>query len=382
MQPSAVQDTPESAVRIERGADGTPTLILAGSLNAQTTGLLWRQSMQALGQAGGGHVVLDASQVSYCDGSGIGLLFELRRRQRAAGGELEIRSLAPDFQQLLDLYDPAQFGAGAEAAPPRIGGIEELGRTTIGIFTDMGTLITFSGELVVALLAALRRPGRVRWRDALVVAEAAGINALPIVALLGFMIGLILAFQSAIPMRQFGADVFVANLVGAAHIRELGPLITAIIVAGRSGSAFAAELGTMKVREEIDALTTMGLDPVRFLVVTRVIAAVAMIPILTAFSDLFGLMGGAVVYSNLGYSLAAYVTQLRSSVSYGDLLGGLFKSLAFGVLVAGIGCLRGLQTKTGASAVGDSATRSVVSGIILIILSDAVFAVVFFYLGI
>jgi len=382
MQQAAAQITPDSTLRIERGADGAPTLILAGSLNSQTTGLIWRQAMQALAQGGRGHVVVDASQVTYCDGSGIGLLFELRRRQQAAGGEVEIRGLAPDFQQLLDLYDPGQFRTPGESAPARIRGIEELGRTTVGLFADMGTLITFSGELVVALLVALRHPARVRWRDALVVAEAAGVNALPIVALLGFMIGLILAFQSAIPMRQFGADVFVANLVGAAHIRELGPLITAIIVAGRSGSAFAAELGTMKVREEIDALTTMGLDPVRFLVVTRVIAAVCMIPILTAFADLFGLIGGAVVYSNLGYSLPAYLTQLRSSVSYGDLLGGLFKSLAFGVLVAGIGCLRGLQTKTGASAVGDSATRSVVSGIILIILSDAVFAVVFFYLGI
>jgi phospholipid/cholesterol/gamma-HCH transport system permease protein len=382
MPEAATESPPDTLLRTERGADGTPTLILTGSLNSQSTGLIWRQALQALGQAGGGHVVLDASQVSYCDGSGIGLLFALRRQQQAVGGETEIRGLAPEFQQLLDLYDPAQFGRPGEAPTPRIGAIEEIGRKTVGVFTDMGALITFSGELVVALLAALRHPGRVRWRDALMVAEATGVNALPIISLLGFMIGLILAFQSAIPMRQFGADVFVANLVGAAHIRELGPLITAIIIAGRSGSAFAAELGTMKVREEIDALTTMGLDPVRFLVVTRVIAAVCMIPILTTFADLFGLIGGAVVYSNLGFSLAAYMTQLRSSVSYGDLLGGLFKSLAFGVLVAGIGCLRGLQTKTGASAVGDSATRSVVSGIILIILTDAVFAVVFFYLGI
>jgi phospholipid/cholesterol/gamma-HCH transport system permease protein len=191
-----------------------------------------------------------------------------------------------------------------------------------------------------------------------------------------------MAFQSAIPMRQFGAEVYVANLIGLSMVRELGPLLTAILLAGRSGSAFAAELGTMKVSEEIDALTTMGLEPVGFLVVPRVIAAVAMTPLLAVFASLLGLVGGAVVMLSLGFPLVTYVIQIKSAVTAGDMLGGLGKSLAFGIVVAAIGCLRGLQTKSGASAVGESTTRAVVSGLVLITLVDGIFAVVFYYLGV
>jgi phospholipid/cholesterol/gamma-HCH transport system permease protein len=214
------------------------------------------------------------------------------------------------------------------------------------------------------------------------IAELAGVNALPIVALIGFLLGLIMAFQSAIPMRQFGADIFVANLIGLSMLRELGPLVTAILLAGRSGSAFAAELGTMKFREEIDALSTMGLDSVRFLVVPRLLAAVTMTPLLTIFANLFGLIGGAVVMVSLGYPLVTYGNQLLSAVHIRDLVSGLSKSLVFGMVVAGVGCLRGLQTMTGASAVGESTTRAVVSGIILIAIVDGVFAVVFYCLGV
>jgi phospholipid/cholesterol/gamma-HCH transport system permease protein len=242
-------------------------------------------------------------------------------------------------------------------------------------------LLTFVGELTVALLRAARLPRLVRWADAWLIAERVGVDALPIIALIGFLLGLILAFQSAIPMRRFGAEIFVANLIGVSMLREMGPLITAIILAGRSGSAFAAELGTMKIREEIDALTTMGLEPVRFLVVPRVLAAVTMTPLLAMFANLFGLIGGAVVMQTLGFPLVTYVNQILSAVTVGDLLGGLFKSLVYGIVVAGIGCLRGLQTTTGASAVGQSATRAVVSGIVLIAIVDGVFAVVFYALG-
>jgi phospholipid/cholesterol/gamma-HCH transport system permease protein len=183
-------------------------------------------------------------------------------------------------------------------------------------------------------------------------------------------------------MRQFGAEIFIADLIGLSMIRELGPLLTAIILAGRSGSAFAAELGTMKVNEEIDALTTMGLEPVRFLAVPRVIAAVAMTPLLSVFTSLFGLIGGAVVMLSLGFPLVTYVDRIVAAVHPGDFLQGLFKALAFGIVVAGIGCLRGLQTRTGASAVGDSTTSAVVSGLILIAVVDGIFAVVFYCLGI
>ena len=246
----------------------------------------------------------------------------------------------------------------------------------------MRALLYFIGEVFAALAVAVRHPRSVRWRDALLIAENAGVNAIGIVSLISFLIGLIMAFQSAIPMRQFGVELFVADLVALSMFRELGPLMTAIIVAGRSGSAFAAEIGTMKVNEEINALSTMGLDPVRFLVTTRVIAAVVMMPLLTMIANLMGLLGGAVVLMSLNYPFVTYLNEVRGALQLEDLLGGLAKSLVFAVLVAGIGCLRGLQTETGASAVGISTTRAVVSGIILIVLADGAFSVAFYYLGI
>ncbi len=230
------------------------------------------------------------------------------------------------------------------------------------------------------MVKAALHPSTVRWRDTLLVAEELGVNALPIVALLSFLVGVIMAFQAAVALRQFGAEIFVANMIGLSVLREMGPLMTAIILAGRSGSAFAAEIGTMKVREEIDALKTMGLEPVRFLVVPRVIAAVVMTPVLTVFADLFGVMGGSVVMTALGFPLITFFHQLQSAVSYGSLVGGLVKAFAFGILIAAIGCLRGLQTETGASAVGLSTTHAVVSGIILIVITDGIFSVIYYYL--
>jgi phospholipid/cholesterol/gamma-HCH transport system permease protein len=326
-------------------------------------------------------LIVDAARLTYCDGAGAALLLELRRRQSRRRGTCELRSLDPAYQSLLDLYARSE-GQRPDPTPPQAPWIERTGRVTVRLWNDVVVLIAFVGQLCVALGQALRHPGLVRWKDALLTAELAGVNALPIVALLGFLLGLIMAFQSAIPMRQFGADIYVANLIGLSMIRELGPLLTAIILAGRSGSAFAAELGTMKVSEELDALKTMGLEPVRFLVVPRVIAAVTMTPLLAIWTALFGLIGGAVVMLALGFPLVTFVNQVQSAVSTGDLLGGIGKAFVFGIVVAAVGCLRGLQTKSGASAVGESTTRAVVSGLVLITVVDGVFAVVFYALGI
>ena len=232
------------------------------------------------------------------------------------------------------------------------------------------------------LIQVVKFARKLRWADWLLAVETTGVNALPIIALIGFLIGLILAFQSAIPLKRFGAEVLVSDLVAISLIKELGPLMTAIILAGRSGSAFAAELGTMKVNDEISALTTMGLSPLQFLVLPRLLAAVTVTPLLTLFTNFFGLVGGAVVVSALDIPLVTYYRQVTHAIHLSDLLGGLFKSLAFGVLVAGIGCLRGLQTQSGAVAVGRSTTQSVVSGLIMIIAADGAFSVLYYYLGI
>jgi phospholipid/cholesterol/gamma-HCH transport system permease protein len=306
---------------------------------------------------------------------------QLHEIQNKARGNLQIDGLRPEFAELLN-DGAAAFPREAPSAPPHEGLAEEIGEATVEVWRDIQILVSFVGELGVGLVRAAIHPRSVRWRDALRVAETAGVNALPIVSLVGFLMGLIMAFQAAVPLRQFGAQLFIANLIGLSMLRELGPLMTAIILAGRSGSAFAAELGTMKVREEIDALKTMGLDPVRFLIVTRVVAAVCMTPLLTVFADLVGLMGGSVVMLSLGFPLVTFFHQVQYALSYGSLVGGLVKSFAFGILVAAIGCLRGLQTGTGATAVGQSTTSAVVSGIILIAITDGIFSVVYYYLGV
>ena len=354
---------------------------IIGPLDSNTTGQAWRTALRILQQANPRRLIVDAARLTYCDGAGAALLLELRRRQRARQGTYEIRSLNPAYQALLDLYGRSD-GQNPGTAVPAASTVEQIGRAAVMLGNDIVDLIAFVGELCAALGRALRHPGLVRWRDVLLTAERAGVNALPIVVLLGFLLGLIMAFQSAIPMRQFGADLYVANLIGLSMLRELGPLLTAIILAGRSGSAFAAELGTMKVTEELDALTTMGLEPVGFLVVPRVIAAVAMTPLLAVWAGVFGLIGGAVVMLSLGFPLVTYLIQVESAVTVGDMIGGLGKSFVFGIVVAAIGCLRGLQTKSGASAVGVSSTRAVVSGLVLITIVDGVFAVIFYYLGI
>jgi phospholipid/cholesterol/gamma-HCH transport system permease protein len=379
---SAAEVLPAALLQVRTSTEGILTLAIAGRLESTTTGAVWRQVMQALEGEKVRRVILDASRLTYCDGAGVALLLQLRRHQLKTGGELEIYDLQEPFDQLLDLYSRTKPEISVPAPTESLSLVEQTGRASVQLWRDVRVLISFVGELSLGLRDAASHPRRVRWKDALLTAELAGVNALPIVALIGFLLGLIMAFQAAIPMRQFGADIFVANLIGLSMLRELGPLITAILLAGRSASAFAAELGTMKVREEIDALTTMGLDPLRFLAVPRVIAVVAMTPLLVVFANLFGLIGGAVVMLSLGFTLTTYVNQILASADAGDLFGGLFKSVAFGLVVAAIGCLRGLQTKTGASAVGISTTRAVVSGIVLIAIVDGIFAVVYYYLDI
>jgi len=366
----------------EVSKDGVLTITISGRLDSTSTGSIWQEAVKVLERASSKRAIVDASGIDYCDGSGIGLLMELQRHQRETGGELEIKGLREESQKLMDLFDPADFEKSHIAKPIKAKLPEEVGRATFTVWENIHTQISFLGELIVALIYAAGNPRRVRWKDAFLIAETAGVNALPIVALISFLIGLIMAFQSAIPMREFGAEIFVADLIALSMLRELGPLMTAIIMAGRTSSAFAAELGTMKVNEEVDALTTMGLNPVRFLVVTRVIATLVMMPLLTIFANLLGIIGGSVVLLSLGYPLITYIDRIMSAANYVDLLGGLLKSLAFGLIVAGIGCLRGLKTTTGASAVGDSTTRAVVSAIILIVLTDGVFSVVYFYIGI
>jgi phospholipid/cholesterol/gamma-HCH transport system permease protein len=260
--------------------------------------------------------------------------------------------------------------------------VEALGAAAREYGRELADTIAYIGQLTRALFGLLRHPEQLRTRDVILTAERAGIGAVPIVALIGFLLGLILSFQSAIPMRRFGAEVFVADLLGISLLRELGPLMAAIMLAARSGSAFAAEIGTMKVNEEVDALTTMGLEPMRFLILPRVVAAMLVVPVLAMVMNLAGLTGGAVMFVSLGFPIETFVSRVAEAVGPLDLFGGLVKAFVFGIIVAAVGCQRGLDTGKGAGAVGVSTTSSVVTGITLIAIVDGIFAVLFFHIGI
>ena len=246
---------------------GKLRLAITGRLDAEATSRLWPQVVGKLAQTQPQTLVVDAGGIEYCDGAGMALLLHLRSTQQSGGGKIQIEGLRSEFEQLLRLFDPGKVSEPEKKRGSFTRLAEAVGRTTVKLLQDFKVQVSFMGELFVKLLSTLIHPGNLRVRDTLLIAEKSGADAVGITALLGFLIGLILAFQSAIAMRKFGAEIFVADLVTISIFRELGPLLTAFVLASRSGSAFAAELGTMKVNEEIDALTTMGLDPVRFLVV-------------------------------------------------------------------------------------------------------------------
>jgi phospholipid/cholesterol/gamma-HCH transport system permease protein len=378
---SAAQTTLPGGATLRVLRDGANArLLLAGRLDIDAVATLWNDAMSAAGEHRAGAVVVDAHALEALDGAGAALLVALEKEARAAGASCAIEGLRDDLASLVALVRPKQSEA---PPPPRAPGfVARVGRGALDVIGDLRRQVAFVGELCVFLARTLRHPGSLRLGDAVAIADAAGIGAVPIVTLVGFLLGLILAFQGAIPMQRFGAEIFVADLLGISMLRELGALMAAILLTARSGSAFAAEIGTMKVNEEIDALTTMGLEPVRFLVVPRVLAAVAVVPALTLVINLAALLGGLVVFVQLGFPPVTFANRVLASVTMGDFLGGMGKAMVFGVLVAAIGCLRGIQTGSGAQAVGASTTSAVVSGIILIAVTDGLFAVLFYVLGI
>jgi phospholipid/cholesterol/gamma-HCH transport system permease protein len=249
------------------------------------------------------------------------------------------------------------------------------------VLNDFYQVVSFIGELLVALIRSLLKPRSIRWNDVLFYVKSAGADGLPIVGLISLLMGLIMAFMSSLQLRQFGANIYVASLVALAMVKELGPIMTAILVAGRSGSAFAAEIGTMIVNDEVDALKTMGFEPIRFLAVPKVLAAVFVVPLLTIYADFFAILGGLVV-GVVGLDLTAYtyIQQTRNSVQVFDIVSSLIKSVVFAILIAGIGCQRGFQVRGGAESVGTSTTSAVVSAIFLIIVADSAFAIILHYI--
>jgi phospholipid/cholesterol/gamma-HCH transport system permease protein len=364
MTASSVGPVAADGVRIE----------LKGRITAYTAGPIWRSALETLARHPDRPIIIDASRLEYADDVGIALLFDLIRRDRPAIAKVEIRDLAHNLAVLVHANNPKDFSTPARGrSHPGI--FEEVGRATVQQVAYAAQVADFVGECWVELRRAFAGRGRVNWGDVLDIATEAGANGVPVVLLIGFLMGVIIAFQSAVVAREFGAVLFVVNGVGFALLRELGPLMTAIVFAGRTGAAFAAQIGTQKVNEEVNAIITFGISPIHFLVLPRLIAAGMVVPLLTVLADVVGLFGAALVMLRFDVGFVQFYHQLLGAVTAWDFGLGIIKAAIFGLTIAAVGCQRGLTTGAGATSVGLSTTGAVVTSIVLIIVIDGIFAV-------
>jgi phospholipid/cholesterol/gamma-HCH transport system permease protein len=328
-------------------------------------------------------IAFDTHQLGLWDSSILAFLTQVSDTCRERGVALDTTALPAGLHNLLDLAlaVPERVGAKKELSAPPF--LERVGAHAIAVGAGGGQTLSFLGDLTLASIRLVRRNARYRTSDLWLLIQQCGVEALPIVTLVSFLVGVILAFVSAVQLQQFGAQIYVANLVGVATTREIGALMTAIVMAGRTGAAFAAELGTMKVTQELDALTTAGFSTLEFLVLPRVIALVLMMPLLCLYADFVGILGGATIgVGMLNLSERIYLEQTIHAVRLGDTMGGLFKSSVYGGLIALAGCFRGLQAGSSASAVGNAATSAVVTSVVAIIVACGFFAFLFYVLGV
>jgi len=360
--------------------DGYARVILRGRLDAQTVAGCWND-LQKLRLAAIAKLEVDATGLSFCDSAGLALLHYLNLRRMAPQAAVAVIGLEPGLNKLFLGFTPADYEAFHQKSDNRRLSLpEEVGNAVRQVTIDLSEQVEFLGNVTGKLPPTLLDRKRMRWPEVRRIFESAGANAVPIVSLVSILVGLIIAFESVQPLAQFGAQIYVANMIGLVMVRELGPLLAAILLAGRSASAFAAELGTMKVNEELNALETFGLDPMRFLVLQRITAGILLTPLLTFYATFMGILGGVWITLGLGFPLSLILHQLSSSVHLSDIALGAAKGVVFGAIVSGVGCMRGLQTHQGPSAVGISTTRAVVTSILLIIIADAGFSVLFFFL--
>jgi phospholipid/cholesterol/gamma-HCH transport system permease protein len=370
-------ETRTAAFSIERLAPDQPgSLHFSGALSLVDAGR-WLARLRDVTRGGSGALRFELSGLERLDGGAAALLLDLADELGRAGRAVEWAGARGRVAEILELYRTQ--GRTRPGPPvPRVGWFARIGAHTADLAARARDMLGMLGDLIVSTGSALAAPRSVPWGEVLRLMQRSGADALPIVALITFLTGLVTAFQAAIQLHRVGADLFVADAVALSMTRELGPLMTAIIAAGRSGAAFAAELGTMRVSEEIDALHTLGLDPQRYLVLPRILALAAMLPLLTLLADAIGIAGGLVVgIVSLDLVPLAYLEETRKALVPWDVVSGLLKSLAFALAVGWVGCQRGLATRGGAEGVGRATTSAVVSALFLLIAIDAIFTVIF-----
>ena len=324
----------------------------------------------------------DLSGVTYLDSAGALLLLLQEERAGTDGIPFRFLNRSEAFRGVMDLVNMEALRVQPLIPAQKRQTLTGLASdTATAIFADFIRVMSFVGELLTALTQALFHPLSVRWNAVLFYMKRVGVDGFPIVTLISLLVGVIIAFMSSLQLRQFGAVTYVASLVGFAMVRELAPLMTAIIVAGRSGSAFCAEIGSMMINEEVDALTTMGFDPIHFLAVPKVLASVVVVPLLTVYAAFFGIVGGLIIgVAGLDLTAYSFMKQTMNSFKAFDVASSLVKSAVFAVLISSIACQRGFQVRGGAEAVGAATTSAVVSGIFLIVVANSAFAVVLYYI--
>ena len=313
--------------------------------------------------------VVDASAIESMDTAGAWYFEKLF-------GAMQVEGLKSGHRGLVDMVSALDISA--PLAEPRETVFGRTGKAVLGGLEKFVDLLSFVGESALGLAGAIARPSRIRWKPILHNLQHAGFDALPIVGLLSFLMGMVIAYQGAEQLARYGANIFVVNLVGLSMLRELGPLLTAIIIAGRSGSAFTAQIGTMKVTEEIDAMQTIGISPMDQLVLPKIVALLVALPLLTVYADILGVMGGMVMASfDLGVSYTDFVDRFGASIRLSALMVGIGKAPVFAAIIAIVGCFQGFRVSGGADSVGQQTTKSVVQSIFFVIVADAVFSVIF-----
>ncbi|HJV27918.1 MAG TPA: MlaE family lipid ABC transporter permease subunit [Aromatoleum sp.] len=352
---------------------------LSGAWTARGMGAIAVQ-LSSLATPAGEELIVDGARIEALDTAGAWVLQSLLQQLRMAGSAVELRDLRPEFAALLEAMQH-EMGESERSLPPRAHApsmLAALGRQVVAAAEQGLALLSFVGECALALRQCIAHPTRFRWRPILYNVRTAGFDALPIVGLLSFLLGVVVAYQGANQLRQYGANIFVADLVGLSMLREFAPLITAIIVAGRSGSAYAAQIGTMAVTEEIDAMRTLGIPPLEMLVFPKFFALLIALPLLTVFADVLGVFGGMFMAGpTLGVGLDDFLDRLVKAVSVTSYLIGVGKAPVFAAIIVVVGCFQGFRTHGGADSVGRQTTRSVVQSIFLVIVADALFSVAF-----
>jgi len=327
-------------------------------------------------------VTIDFSEVDYLDSAAALAMVQIQKDNIAKNIPCQLVNLSDEAKGIFSvIHEDALNHLSLKSLQNNDDIVRKIGQSSLDIANDFSNFITFIGDLMIAIFYIIRHPKALRGKDVLFYVQRAGVDGLPIVAVIGALIGLIIAFMSYLQLKSIGANIYVPALVSFGMIKELGPLMTAILVAGRSGSAYAAEIGTMAVNEEVDALNTMGFDSVRFLAVPKVLATIIVLPILTIYADLFGILGGMIIgITSLDLTIQTYISQSIKSIKVFDIVTSLIKAGVFAALIASIGCHKGFQVRSGAQDVGKFTTSAVVAAIFLIVVADSIFAIMFYYI--